>query len=252
MTRDWDAATYHRVSDSHQQWADALLARANLRGDETLLDAGCGTGRVTLKLLEALPRGRVIAVDGSVSMIERARAVLGDRAEVFQSDLENLTVEQPVDVVFSSAVFHWIGDHERLFARLHGALRPGGRLVAQCGGRGNIERFHLAAQEVAERAPYAEHLRDAPVAWNFAGAEESESRLRAAGFAQARCWLEPWPVRPAEPAAYVRAVCLGPQVERLPDELGEAYVRDTLAANGAPLVLDYVRLNIDAVRSAGV
>ncbi|MEA2368535.1 MAG: trans-aconitate 2-methyltransferase, partial [Thermoleophilaceae bacterium] len=140
--RDWDASTYERVSDPQVEWARQVLDRLPLRGDETVLDAGCGTGRVTQLLLERLPRGRVVAVDAAPSMVEAASAALGDRASVFQADLMELRLDEPVDAAFSNAVFHWVPDHEQLFERLHDALRPGGRLVAQCGGRGNIAAFH--------------------------------------------------------------------------------------------------------------
>jgi trans-aconitate 2-methyltransferase len=138
--RDWDASTYERVSGPQVEWAARVLHRLPLRGDETVLDAGCGSGRVTQMLLERLPRGHVVAVDAAPSMVEAARAALGDRATVLLSDLTELEVDEPVDAAFSNAVFHWIPDHARLFARIHAALRPGGRLIAQCGGAGNIAR----------------------------------------------------------------------------------------------------------------
>jgi trans-aconitate 2-methyltransferase len=247
-TRDWDARTYHRVSAPHQDWAEALFDRLALRGDETVLDAGCGSGRVTLKLLARLPRGRVIAVDGAPSMVEEARALLGDRATVIQSDLVALSLDEPVDAIFSSAVFHWVPDHDALFARLFAALRPGGRIVAQCGGEGNIARFRGISDVVAERAPYAQHLGGWSGPWNYASAAETAARLERAGFVDVRTWLQPWDTTPPEPEEFVRAVCLHPHLERLPAELRDAYIRDVLAEAGEPLVLDYVRLNIDARR----
>ncbi|MDQ4131321.1 MAG: methyltransferase domain-containing protein [Actinomycetota bacterium] len=125
---DWDAATYDRVSDPQLGWGLELLDRLPLRGDEVVLDAGCGSGRVTRALLERLPGGRAIAVDASPAMVERARAALGSQARVLRGDLCELTLEEPVDAVFSNAVFHWIPDHARLFSRLRDVLRPGGRL----------------------------------------------------------------------------------------------------------------------------
>jgi trans-aconitate 2-methyltransferase len=247
-TPDWDAKTYHRVSAPHQDWAEALLDRLALRGDETVLDAGCGSGRVTLKLLERLPRGRVSAVDGAPSMVAEARALLGDRATVRQSDLVELELDEPVDAVFSSAVFHWIPDHDALFARLFAALRPGGRLVAQCGGEGNIEGFLAVAEGVAEREPYAQHLRGWRGPWNYASPGITAERLERAGFTAVETWLQPWDATPPEPEQFVRAVCLHPFLERLPGDVRDAYIADVMAATADPLVLDYVRLNIDARR----
>ena len=246
--RDFDARTYHRISAPHQDWARALLDRLRLRGDETVLDAGCGSGRATLKLLERVPDGRVVAIDSSPSMVAEARQVLGDRATVLEGDLLSLELDEPVDAIFSSAVFHWIRDHDALFARLLAALRPGGRLVAQCGGEGNIAPLRSVSDRVAARAPYAEHLDRWRGPWRYAGAEETAARLERVGFTDVRTWLQPYDTSPPEPAEFLRTLCLQPQLEVLPPELHERYVADVLGAAGEPFVLNYVRLNIDARR----
>ena len=248
-TRDWDASVYERVSGPQVEWAARVLDRLSLRGDETVLDAGCGTGRVTKLLLERLPRGRVVAVDASPSMVEAARSSLGDRATVIEADLAELELDEPVDAVFSNAVFHWVPDHDRLFARMYAALRPGGRIVAQCGGAGNIARFHALANEVAADPPFAEHLADWRGPWNFQDDVATAERLRAAGFADVETSLQPWPVTPSEPAAFIRTVCLGPHVDRLPEELRGPYVEAVAERMESPPVLDYVRLNIAARRA---
>src|SRR5437016_13599676 len=126
-------------------------------------------------------------------MIEAARERLGEDADLRCMDLLELDLVDEVDAVLSTATFHWIGDHPRLFTRLHAALRPGGRLVAQCGGRGNIDILRGHAREVLERDPYAEHFANWTAPWNYAGPEETEERLGAAGFAEACCWLAPSP-----------------------------------------------------------
>jgi len=248
--RDWDAATYDRVSEPQVQWARGVLDRLPLEGDETVLDAGCGSGRVTRMLLERLPRGRVIAVDAAPSMVEQARRNLGATADVRQVELTALELDREVDAVLSNAVFHWVADHELLFERLQAALRPGGRLVAQCGGAGNVERFHAAAAAVGAEEPYADHLGGWEGPWNFAGPEETRARLEAAGFAEVEVGLEPSPVVPELTEEYLRTVCLGHHLERLPDELREGYVRAVAQRCGQPVELDYVRLNIAARRPA--
>lgn len=244
--RDWDAATYDRVSDPQVAFAKGVLERLQLEGDETVLDAGCGTGRVTRMLLDRLPRGRVIAVDASESMVEKARATLDGRATVLRADLTELVLDEPVDAVFSSAVFHWVPDHDALFGRLRAALREGGRLVAQCGGAGNVAGFLSIAWQVAAEEPFAAHLDGWKGIWNFAGAEETAERLRRAGFSETRTWLEPFPVVPEHPLDYLRAVCLGAHLERLPEELRDPYVTAVAERCGRAVELDYVRLNIDA------
>jgi trans-aconitate 2-methyltransferase len=245
-TRDWDAATYKRVALPHEEWARAVLDRLGLEGGETVLDAGCGSGRTTAIVIERVPDGRVIAVDGSPSMVEKVKEALRPQDVALVSDLTKLELDEQVDAVFSTAVFHWIHDHDALFARMRAALRDGGRFAAQCGGEGNIDAFRRAGEEVAAREPYAEHLARVPQLWNYAAPEETEARLRAAGFTDVRCWLEPWPVHPPEPFAFAKTVCLGPYVGELPGDLGDRFVTDVLATQEDPLRLDYVRLNIEA------
>jgi trans-aconitate 2-methyltransferase len=245
--REWDATTYQRVSVPHEEWAEAVLARLPVEGGETVLDAGCGTGRATRMLVEALPAGRVIAVDGSKAMVEKVREVLRPGDEALTADLTELRLPAPVDAVLSSAVFHWIADHERLFAALRANMRDGARFAAQCGGAGNIDELRETTRAVAGQEPYAEHLRGLEEPWNYAAPELTEERLRAAGFAEARCWLQPWEVRPPEPFEFLRTICLAPYLDPLPEELRAPFVEAVLAAEGEPLRLRYVRLNIDAV-----
>jgi trans-aconitate 2-methyltransferase len=247
-SRDWDAATYDRVADPQEEWAREVIERLELRGDETVLDAGCGSGRVTRLLLERLPRGRVIGVDSSPSMIEQARRSLGDAVDLIVSDLVGLELDEPVDAIFSNAAFHWILDHRRLFERLHAAVRPGGRLEAQCGGIGNIEDFLNSVESVNGDERFAPYLRGIASAWNFASPGDTEIRLQRAGFEVRRCWLEERLARPPDPRAYLETVCLSPHLDRLPKDLHAPYVASVLEAGPRPLTLDYVRLNISARR----
>jgi trans-aconitate 2-methyltransferase len=244
--REWDGKSYDRISGPMESLGREVLGRLDLEGSETVLDAGCGSGRVTELLIERLPRGRVIAVDGSASMVAAARERLGPTADVREVDLLELELEQPVDAILSTATFHWIGDHELLFARLRAALRPGGRLVAQCGGRGNIDSLRSRAAAVSAREPYAAHFSRWRTPWNYAGAEETRARLLAAGFASAECWLAPAPRTPDHPREFLATIVFGPHVQKLPAELREPFIDDVLAEVGEPVVVDYVRLNIDA------
>jgi trans-aconitate 2-methyltransferase len=248
--RDWEAATYDRVSDVQVEWARAVLDRLPLNGGETVLDAGCGSGRVTAMLLERLPQGHVVAVDASPSMVEHTRNALGDRVTAILSDLTELELDEPVDAVFSNAVFHWVLDHERLFARLHHAMKPGARLIAQYGGEGNVENFHDVASKVAAEEPFAEYIAGWRGPWNFTSAEYAREKLEQAGFVDAKTWIEPAPMRPAEPLEFIRVVCLGHHLTALPDELKDQYVDAVADRLGDPLELDYVRLNVDARRAA--
>jgi trans-aconitate 2-methyltransferase len=249
QVRAWDGASYDRISGTMEALGREVLGRLKLRGDETVLDAGCGSGRVTEALLERLPDGRVIALDASASMVAAARERLGDddrRLELRHGDLLELELDQPVDAILSTATFHWIGDHESLFARLRGALRPGGQLVAQCGGEGNIDGLRGQAGELLAIAPYAEHFTDWRPPWHYAGACATRVRLLDAGFRAAECWLAPAPRQPEHPREFLATIVLGPHVQRLPEELREPFIDELLARLGEPVVVDYVRLNIDA------
>jgi trans-aconitate 2-methyltransferase len=247
MGRDWDAVTYDRVSGDVQfVWAMEQLERLPLSADEVVLDAGCGSGRVTAVLADRLPRGRVYGVDASEAMVEHARAALGDRALVLCQDLVELELPEPVDAVFSNATFHWIHDHDRLFAALHRAMKPGARLVAQCGGRGNIDEFRIAADAVASEALFASYFAKWKRPWNYAGPVETAERLERAGFTDVVTWLEPKRVEPDR--AFVETVCLIRHLDPLPDELRAAFIDQVVERVGEPLVLEYVRLNMTARR----
>jgi trans-aconitate 2-methyltransferase len=244
--RQWDGRSYDRVSAPMEALGREVLGRMQLRGDEVVLDAGCGSGRITQALLERLPRGRVLAVDASPSMVQAARERLGDAAEVRLVDLLELELEDPVDAVISTATFHWIADHDRLFRRMRAVLRPGGQLVAQCGGEGNIDVLRSRASSVLKRDPYADHFRNWRPPWNYAAAEQTRERLLDAGFAAASCWLEPAPKQPQQPREFLATIVLGPHLQRLPEVLREPFMDEVLAELGEPVVVDYVRLNIDA------
>jgi trans-aconitate 2-methyltransferase len=261
LTLEWDASEYEAVSAPQMSWgADLLeifLERRGLRGDEVVIDAGCGTGRVTELLLRYLPDGTVLAVDASENMVEAARRRFAGeaRVRVEHQDLLLLELDRPVDVIFSTATFHWIKDHELLFERLARTLKPGGRLVAQCGGKGNIART-LA---VIERVMGEDRFRDAFVGWergwNFADPETTKARLEGAGFEEVETWLHEELTEFGsvdELARFLKTVVLRQHLTFLP----EAQKRDSFAAAVAarlagegPLVVDYVRLNMLATRS---
>jgi trans-aconitate 2-methyltransferase len=167
---------------------------------------------------------------------------------VFAQDLAELALPEKVDLIFSNATFHWIHDHNALFTALHRALKPGGRLVAQCGGRGNIDAFRAAADSVASEEPFEHFFAGWQRPWNYATAEETVVRLERAGFNEVSCWLEPKPTTPADPRAFVQTVCLVRHLDPLPDGLRGPFIDRVLARAGEPLVLGYVRLNISARR----
>jgi trans-aconitate 2-methyltransferase len=241
VPREWDAESYDRLPIPMTRWGEAVLRRLDLAGGERVLDAGCGTGRVTALLRDRLPRGTVVALDGSAAMIERARERLGeDRMEFVVADLAQPLPIEPVDAILSTATFHWILDHDALFRNLAQVVRPGGRLAAQCGGAGNIVSIDAALRELGVRGKK-----------HYATPEGTEHRLREAGFTDVECWLqdEPTPIPRGDLEPYLTTICLGDLVEGMPDGDRAAFVHEVAIRMPAP-VIDYVRLNIGARRGA--
>ena len=251
--RTWDATSYHSVSTPMVEMAMRVLDRLPLRGDEHILDAGCGSGRVTALLAERVPDGRVLALDADADMVRVASETLApfrDRVRVEQGDLLALSLDDAVDAVFSTATFHWVLDHDRLFANIHRALRAGGRLVAQCGGAGNIATCLGAANEVARDPRWAASFEGWTRPNYYATAEETEQRLTAHGFVDVRCWLEPNPVTPDDPREYLRTIVIGAHVQRIDERDRETFLDQVMARLPSPVTIDYMRLNIDAVKPA--
>lgn len=251
-SREWDAGTYDRVSGPQLEWGTAVVADLELGGGETVLDAGCGSGRVSELVLERLDPaagGQLIGVDGSAAMVEQARKRLGPGVTLIHSDLLELELPEPVDAVLSTATFHWILDHDRLWERVAGWLRPGGRLRVQCGGEGNVARFLAACDAVAAEQPWAAYLADLPPSRYFAGAEETAERLRRSGFTDVECWLEPRNTQPKEPREFIGTVCLGVHTDALPVELRDPFIDAVYERWGPGSELDYVRLNVRARRA---
>ncbi len=243
--RDWDGAGYDRAAQPMTRRGVAAIDRLALRGDETVLDAGCGSGQVTSALLERLPRGGVIALDASPSMLAVARERLGDdpRVRLVEADLSRpLPVEGAVDAVLSTSTFHWVKDHDALFANLAAVLRPGGALVFECGGAGNIASVVRVVRELGETFD----------PWCFAGPEETTARLERAGFDVDGAWLAPdlVPLAPEAVVGYLETVVLGSHLARLPAERRRPFA-EAVAARLPALELDYVRLNVDARRRGG-
>jgi trans-aconitate 2-methyltransferase len=242
----WDARAYDRISGPHETMGSPALDRLALRGDERVLDAGCGSGRLTERLAERLPHGQVVALDDSPAMLAEARRRLerfGDRVAYVRADLGRppLPVAGEVDVVLSTATFHWVLDHDALFAGLAALLRPGGRLSAQCGGEGNVSAVIEAVR--AEGVETASRFR-------FAGVDETVARLRRAGFTEVRAWLTPHAIAFDSEAAmleYIVTPYLRPATG-LPEMELQRLAR-AAAARLDVRVIHYVRLNIDARRA---
>ncbi len=259
---DWDAAKYHRISDPQLAWGRVVVARLAPVEGERILDVGCGTGRLTEEI--AGVRGvTVVGLDASAAMLAEAsrRARLRGQTPVaglhtfpayVQADGSALPFSAAFDAVFSTATFHWVSDHDRLFRSVHAALKPGGRLVAQCGGAGNLRQLYGRVRLLMADPRYAPHFPGWTDPVRFEGIDATDARLQAAGFTGIDVTLVPAPTRfdtPATFAEFIASVCLRHELARLPPDLRDPFIDEltiTAAADEAPLTLDYWRLNITA------
>jgi trans-aconitate 2-methyltransferase len=259
-SREWNAAEYHRLSAPQFHWGQRVLSQLKLRGDECLLDAGCGTGKLTRLLLESLPRGRVVGLDVSRNMVLHAQENLapdfGNRAEFVAADLVALPFRNCFDGVFSTASFHWVLDHDVLFRNLYQSLRPTGWLHAQCGGGSNLDRLRQRVRTLSQTPEFSEWLGNCSEPWFFSDAESAAARLSGVGFEDVRTELEAASYAAAsdqEFQQYLRTFILHRHLELLPDEALRASFVDTLVVAAAhddpPRTLDYCRLNLRARKS---
>jgi len=256
-SREWNAEEYHRVSAPQFKWGQRVLGKLALRGDECVLDAGCGTGKLTRLLIENLPSGRVVGIDLSRNMVRHAQQNLqsdfGDRVRFVAADLVALPFHNSFDGIFSTASFHWVLDHDVLFRSLYEALRPAGWLHAQCGGGPNLACLRQRVRGLSQTAEFSNWLGKFSEPWFFSDVKSAASRLRAAGFENIETDLEQASFAASngqEFQQYLRTFVLHRHLELLPDDtLRTAFVQklaDASAGDDPPWTLDYWRLNMRA------
>jgi trans-aconitate 2-methyltransferase len=252
--REWNSAVYHRISGPQVSWGKKVLSRLELRGNEIVLDAGCGTGRLTADLLEFLPRGSVVGIDLSRNMLGAARAHLsgfGPRLSLVLCDLLHLPFARTFDGVVSTAAFHWVLDHDRLFRNLHGVLLRGGWLEAQCGGGPNIAQLRGRIHRLAATAKFLPYFVGFREPWLFQDPEGAARALRQAGFVDVETSLEAAPTvldNGQHFEEFVRNIIVRRHLENLPTEEIRAEflarLTDQAAQDDPPFALDYWRLNL--------
>ena len=270
---DWDAARYHLLSNPQVGWGRRVLERLAPRPGERILDLGCGTGRLTAELAAALGHGTVVAVDRSETMLREAAAQalpgphrVGDdtlssgthHVHFVRADGACLPFVDTFDAVLSTATFHWIHDHQALFASIYRALAPGGRLVAQCGGGHNLLTLYDRAEDLMALPRFASYFEGWRDPWRFEDVPSTIHRLREAAFTAIDVYLEAAPTTLPDRDTYkdfLATVCARHHVERLPAiERDEFLDQLTIAAaaDDPPFTLDYWRLNILAQKPAGI
>ena len=229
---EWDPQDYAANSSTQQVWARELLDRACLRGDEQVLDVGCGDGRISAQLAALLPRGRVLGIDLSDEMIRFARArhpvALHPNLEFRALDARQLALPTSFDLVFSNAALHWVDDHPAFLRGVATALKPGGRLLVSCGGRGNAADVFAVVRSTMRRRAWREFFREMRPPYFFHDTVDYERWLPAVG-------LEPGLLRLAEReslhagregfAGWFRTSWL-PYTQRIPADQRDAFIDD--------------------------
>lgn len=234
MTATWDAADYAQHSMNQHTWGRELAARLRLRGEERLLDVGCGDGKITAELAAGLQGGAAVGTDASAEMIafaqQRFAGVGNLRFEV--ADMRALRFSEAFDVVFSNAALHWVKDHRAVLAGVARALVPGGRVLLQMGGKGNIPVVTAALADVTARPRWASFFVGMEYPYGFYGPDEYGPWLAEAGLRARRVELLERTMRYPDAdgfAGWFRTTCM-PWTHRVPAELRAAFIADVAAA----------------------
>jgi trans-aconitate methyltransferase len=257
----WNADEYARSSSAQLGWALELIDTLGLRGDESVLDIGCGDGKVTAELARRVPRGSVTGVDSSRDMIRCARAAWPAALHpglTFQiADARSLRFDNRFDVAFSNAALHWVNDQRAVLTGVARALRPSGRLLFQMGGRGNGAGIFSVAAELVDSPAWRSCFRGFPFPWCFSGPDEYGPWCAEAGLRAIRIELLPRTMRQngAEGlAAWIRTTWM-PYTARVPEARRESFISEVvnLYLSRHPLAegraaVDMVRLEVEAVK----
>jgi trans-aconitate methyltransferase len=258
----WDAEEYARNSAAQFRWALELIGKLTLRGNERILDIGCGDGRVTAELARRVPQGKVVGVDSSEEMVRKACAAFPPSSmpglSFLHMDARSLSFPDAFDVAFSNAVLHWIKDHSPMLAGVARCLRVGGRILFQMGGKGNGEEIFSIASDITRHNPWREHFYGFDFPWSFYRPDEYVGLLERAGFSARRIELVSRDMKQKGREGllgWVRTTWM-PYTERLPEDLREPFLAEAvdrylavhpLTAEGEAIVR-MVRLEVEAMK----
>ncbi|HUA65634.1 MAG TPA: methyltransferase domain-containing protein [Alphaproteobacteria bacterium] len=260
----WNAAEYAANSAIQQTWARELIAKLGLRGNEHILDVGCGDGKVTAEIARAVPNGFAAGIDASAEMISFAEKIFPKKSvsnlEFYVMDAREIKSERKFDLIFSNAALHWVDDHQKFLAGAASALKPGGRLVVSCGGKGNAQDVFVALRPELRAKLWREFFRQIPEPYFFYAPDEYRKWLAKAGFKTLSIRLVPKDATYAGSvgfAAWLRTTWI-PYVQRVPESLREEFIAAVTrryVAKHPPdaenkIHVKMVRLEIDAIKSA--
>lgn len=227
----WNPLDYAQNSAVQQSWARELIAKLHLGGDERVLDIGCGDGKVTAEIAAAVPQGSVLGVDNSPDMIGYAKAAYERGNLRFTvADAAALPFGPEFHVIFSNACLHWVYDHRPVLAGIRRALRPGGRILLQMGGKGNASGTMAAVQETMASPQWAAHFSGFSFRYGFHGVEEYRRWLAEAGLTPVRVELIPKQMRHAGReglTGWFRTTWF-PFVSAVPQEQREQFIVETI------------------------
>jgi trans-aconitate methyltransferase len=259
---EWSPADYAANSASQHAWARELIAGLDLEGNESILDVGCGDGKVSAELARAVPRGNVLGIDSSAGMIAYAQAAFAadqfPNLEFRVMDARRIRTAHLFDLVFSNAALHWVDDHRAFLAGAAAALRPGGHLVLSCGGKGNAHDVFGALRAEMRQARWKTHFRNLQKPYFFYTPEDYRDWLPRFGFHCRRVELAGREMAfsdTARFAGWLRTTWL-PYTQRVPEPDREAFIdavaRRYLARHPQDeqgrVRVKMVRLEIDADR----
>jgi len=259
----WDAETYDEVSNTHEEWARKIILSKIWNKKEIIMDAGCGSGRITKILSNLVPLGKIYAIDIDENMIKKAKDNLKDfkNVKVIQSNLLDINFNNlysKFNIIFSNAVLHWILDHYTVFKNFYELLLSEGQLLIQCGGYGNLQNAISTFNAVKDSVEFKSYFSNWKVQWNFAKPVETEKILKEIGYRNIKVYLEDYPVIFKDKnsySIYLKTVVLGPYLKFIPSEkLQERFLQRIVSIKEKEntqeqmLTLDYKRLNIFASR----
>jgi trans-aconitate methyltransferase len=259
----WNAADYAANSVVQQTWARELIAKLNLRGDEHILDIGCGDGKVTAEIAQVAPRGFVTGTDASPQMIEFAQKMFPPKQfpnlEFQVMDARRIKSARRFDFIFSNAALHWVDDHRAILRGAASVLKPGGRLVVSCGGQGNAHDVFLALRPEMRLKRWWEFFRKMPMPYFFYAPADYGKWLPEFGFKIQSVQLAPKDATYAGAegfAIWLRTTWI-PFVQRVPEAVREEFIGAVTArylASHPPdqsgqVHVRMVRLEIEAVKT---
>lgn len=259
---EWNADEYSKYSSGQEKWAKELLAKLKLRGDESVLDLGCGDGKITVEIANIVKDGSVIGVDNSEEMIKlAAQRYPADRYPNLSfevMDAKEIRYEERFDVVFSNAALHWVDDHRKMLGGINRSLKPGGRFLIQTGGTGNAAAGFETIELMSAIDEWIPYLKDAKSPYNFFSDKDYEKLVPEAGFKPVRIeLLKKDMVHEGIEAfkGFIRTTWL-PYTQRIPEEKRERFITETAnmfvkkypADDEGKVHIGMVRLEAEAVK----